>query len=189
MNNDDQAQPVAELDSETISTSKKNEPTAPMVTAQGAFVGLNEAKRLTGKSKDTILRHAEKGTISTTLNGQNRKVYQVVDLERVFGIATSATSPDEGASNHNDHQDQDEATTLKVSLLEEKLRHSEELNRIYKEQADRAAREAEDWKQQANQAMRMLTYQPQPVEQDQINQPQEPTPQPKRGLFGLFRGK
>jgi hypothetical protein len=185
-------EPVAEDRIETIPTSAKNEPTAVTITAAGAYIGLNEAKRRTGKSKDTILRHAEKGTISTILNEQGRKVYQVVDLERVFGFPTSATSLDERSSNQNDQPDQDDTTVVELAVLREKLRHTEELNRVYQEQAQRAEREAEDWKKQAAQAMRMLTYQPQPVVQDQINQPEpaiktEIQP-PKRKFLGFFGG-
>jgi hypothetical protein len=190
------ALPVAEETDATKPTTAKNEPTAVLMTQSGAYVGLNEAKRLTGKSKDTILRHAEKGTISWMLNDQKRKVYQVVDLERVFGFTTTPTSRDEGASNQNDQHDQEEPTAVELAVLREKLRHAEEMTRVYQDQAQRAEREAEDWKQQAAQAMRMLTYQPQPVENDQNDQPQpapklepEPMPQPKKRFLGIFGGR
>jgi len=59
-----------------------------------AKVGAQRAAELTGKSKSTIQRAMNSGKLSYELDANNRRIIDVSELERVFGLS----APSEKAS-------------------------------------------------------------------------------------------
>lgn len=58
-----------------------------------AKVGAQRAAELTGKSKSTIQRAMKSGKLSFEKDNNNRRIIDVSELERVYGLAGSSTSP------------------------------------------------------------------------------------------------
>jgi len=55
-------------------------------------VGLNQAARMAGKAKTTLLRHVKAGKLSAIIADDGRKRFDVAELERVYGtLATGDT--------------------------------------------------------------------------------------------------
>ena len=57
-----------------------------------AFVGLNEAARLTGVHKPTIVRDVKAGRLSYTTDERGNKRYQVAELDRLYRITTGGVT-------------------------------------------------------------------------------------------------
>ena len=127
-----------------------------------ARVGLNAAARMTGASKNTIIKYAEEGKLSFEFNGAQKKVYQVAELQRVFGNLKVQSSSEVDQQNQDEPHEIPAKTTLEVAVLREKLRHAEELNQLYIKQAEEAKENAEKWQIQAERATLMLTHRPEP---------------------------
>lgn len=161
----------------------QDEPIKPTDTTSkfptSAKVGLNEAARLTGASKTTIIKYAEEGKVSFEFNGAGKKVYQVAELQRVFG---DLKVPPSSALEQQDQIEPVE-TALKMAVLEEKLRHAEELSGLYMKQAEEAKQNAERWQIQAERATLMLTHRPEPAAAP------EPATHPKKKFLGIFGGR
>ncbi len=163
--------------------------------ATGAFLGLNEAVRLSGVSKPTFLKYVGKGRISPTLNEQGRKVYQVVDIQRVFPNGATATSQLKGKIDPSLQEETEGLTALEAALLKaenerlrEKLDAEQEKARLLVQIADDAKQNAEKWQQQAERATLMLTHRPEATPVAAQEQPAQP--EPKRGLLAaLFGGR
>jgi hypothetical protein len=171
------------------------EPNLPILTnekigATGAYVGLNEGVRLSGVSKPTFLKYVEKGRFSPIINEQGRKVYQVVDIQRVFPAGTKATSQQEGQIDLSLHGETGGLTAIQAALLKaenerlkEKLEAEQDKARLLVQIADDAKQNAEDWKLQAERATLMLTHRPE-VTATAEAKPTAPAPKKRWRLFG-----
>lgn len=155
-------------------------------------VTFTQALQLITASKATLSRYSNDGKLSFETNEEGHKIYQVAELERVFGKLkspeTKETVSEEVQSNHLKPSEPDNETTLKLALLEQE-------NHFLREKAEHAQREAEDWKQQATRAMLMLTHQPTPAAPVAAQEPPAPEPkpepptQPKKKFLGIFGGR
>ncbi|MBV9470575.1 MAG: hypothetical protein JOZ57_15150 [Abitibacteriaceae bacterium] len=159
-------------------------PTIPAYTneniAAPAKVGLNEAARLTGASKTTILKYAEESKLSFELNPQGKKVYQVAELERVFGRLKTPTSSEEGQQDHSEPPEIPPQTALEMALLKAEVRRLEDQNHLL-------AKNAEDWQQQAERLTLMLTHRPEP---EPVPAPTtQSTPEPPKGFLQRLFGR
>ena len=63
-----------------------------------AKVGAKRAAELTGKSKSTIQRAMKSGKVSYEVLDNNRRVVDVSELERVFGLDDAATGTTSGTT-------------------------------------------------------------------------------------------
>lgn len=146
------------------------------------YVTFVQALKLITASRATLSRYTNDGKIPFDTDERGRNIYQVVDLERVFGKLKSpdtdeTVSEEEGGEQEKPEQPNHE-TALKLALLEQE-------NRFLKEQNAELRDNAEDWKQQAERAMLMLTHRPEPAT---AVQPVQPEPEPaRRGFLGLFK--
>lgn len=86
-----------------------------------AKVGIKRATELTGVSKSTIQRAMKSGKISYEVDN-NRKLIDVSELERVYGMQTS------GASTDDSMQVESSAPSFEVEL--QKARHALEVDRL-----------------------------------------------------------
>jgi DNA-binding transcriptional MerR regulator len=164
----------------------------PIRTGSNSFVpmkvGINEAARLTGASKNTVAKYADDGTLSWELNAQGKRVFQVAELQRVFpnmkaqnGSQGKSVSLRDLPKNGSDQGNQ----AVKIAVLEGEKRTLEALlnaekekGRLLEEIAQKAERNADDLRQ----AMKMLTYQP--TSEEQEKKPTAPVLKKKWRLFG-----
>lgn len=115
-------------------TSSTNEVSTPYL----AYVGINEAARLIGRGKQQIYRDIDAGKLSWHVGTNGRKVLQLADLDRVYGIKSS-TVPSHKPANENRLLPPALATETAVELavLKERATRLEEENRDLKHVRDR----------------------------------------------------
>lgn len=129
-----------------------------------AKVGAQRAAELTGKSKSTIQRAMNAGKLSFEVDANSRRLIDVSELERVFGIQSQneSSAPAQGTQG---------GINAAVEVELEKARHAIEIERLRMEvrmaqdQADAAARQIEDlkvqrdlWQKQAQQILITSQY-------------------------------
>lgn len=179
------AEPVQKIPAEPdVTSSKSIDPTK---------LGLNAAARLTGASKNTISKYAEDGTLSWELNAQGNKVFQVAELQRVFPKMKVQTGSGTGAESRREppkNGSNDNETAVKIAVLEGEKRTLEAQLKAEREKGlllEEIAQKAEQNATDLRQALKMLTYTPEPVAPTTTTEPQ--TQQTQRGFFGrLFKG-
>jgi|GEM_PF-906751 len=128
-----------------------------------AKVGAQRASELTGVSKSTIQRAMNAGKLSFELDGNQRRLVDVSELERVFGLKPQGQAHAESESAVS------AATSMQVEL--EKARHALELeklrmeSRLIQEKLDAALEQIEDlkiqrdlWQKQAQQILITSQY-------------------------------
>ena len=121
-----------------------------------AKVGAQRAAELTGKSKSTIQRAMKSGKLSFELDGNDRRVIDVSELERAFGLV-----PQESESKGKQAVEAEiekatqmlemERFKMRIKLLEEQLDVAKEQIEDLKEQRDQ-------WQKQAQQTLITSQY-------------------------------
>jgi hypothetical protein len=122
------------------------------------LVGINEAARLTGKSKSVIWNKTKSGVLSAVADGQGKKKYQLAELERVFGqltVSEPRTEPEEGSKNQSEPQSETAELRLKLALAEQELRHKDEIIRRIEEHKTDIESERDHLRQE-NATLKML---------------------------------
>lgn len=120
-----------------------------------AKVGAQRAAELTGKSKSTIQRAMKSGKISYEVDHNGRRVIDVAELERAFGLAPQSTGngQDNVEAELKKAADMLEAERLKmrIKMLEEQLGTAQEQLEDMKAQRDQ-------WQKQAQQILITSQY-------------------------------
>jgi hypothetical protein len=111
------------------------------------LIGINEAARLTGKSKSVIWNKTKAGTLSSVSDGDGKKKYQVSELERVFGTLSTPEPRTErtgGVSNQTEPTERTEELRLKlaeaqkeVEFLRERVKDKDERIEELRQDRDR----------------------------------------------------
>lgn len=140
-----------------------------------AKVGAQRAAELTGKSKSTIQRAMNAGKLSYEVDANQRRLIDVSELERVFGLQKQETSAASEGSSGN--------ASMEIEL--EKARHAIEIERLKmevrmaQEQAEAAQQQIEDlkvqrdlWQKQAQQILITSQYS-QKQSEERINEMRE----------------
>lgn len=109
-----------------------------------AKVGLKQAAELTGKSGSTIHRAAQAGRLSYSQNEAGERVFDLSELDRVFGLKALAAQPVQ--SGHD--MPRNEPETAEFAALKARLEAAE--TRIRDLETDRDA-----WRDQAKQLARL----------------------------------
>lgn len=130
-----------------------------------AKVGAQRAAELTGKSKSTIQRSMNAGKLSYEIDANGRRLVDVSELERVFGLEP------QGNDNASRPASESNGASFAVELELEKARNAIELERLRmetrmaQEQLDMAQRQIEDlkvqrdlWQKQAQQILITSQY-------------------------------
>ena len=99
------AEPVTTEKPEPIQTTEQ--------TGFNSLVGINEAARLTRRSKGQISQDTKSGRLSYELNERQQKQYQVAELARVYGLKTG----EQEGSENRDEPDEEPAKTAAVEVL------------------------------------------------------------------------
>jgi uncharacterized protein (DUF3084 family) len=120
-----------------------------------AKVGAQRAAELTGKSKSTIQRAMNQGKLSFEIDNNKRRIIDVSELERVFGLAPDAgkEAPNNAAAELEKAEAMIEMERLKmqVKMLEMKVETAEEQVEDLKAQRDQ-------WQKQAQQVLITSQY-------------------------------
>jgi DNA-binding transcriptional MerR regulator len=118
-----------------------------------AQVGLSEAAKLTGKSQSTIHRAAETGKLSAGKNENGDRVFDVAELERVYGLK----APDEDTDDRRNDADESPRQETQIALLEMELQQArdrladrDERVAELKALVEDARRDRDHWREQAN---------------------------------------
>jgi len=122
-----------------------------------AKVGAQRAAELTGKSKSTIQRSMNNGKLSYEMDTNNRRIIDVSELERVFGLKTEKANPasSEATVEKELKKAQEllefERMKMKVKALEDQLHVAEMSIEDLKGQRDQ-------WQKQAQQVLITSQY-------------------------------
>ncbi len=129
-----------------------------------AKVGAQRAAELTGRSKSTIQRAMNNGKLSYELDANSRRVIDVSELERVFGLSgqSEGSSGSGGAVEAELKKVSDmlemERMKMRVKMLEDQLDTTKEQLEDLKEQRDQ-------WQRQAQQVLITSQYSQKQAEQ------------------------
>ena len=131
-------------------------------------VGINQAAKITRKNKSVIWRDEKAGKLSSKANGKGNKVYDIAELERVYGQiydpnqeATAETVAVQVASDQTQPSIEAEKLALKLEFIERELN-------LVKEQLTEIKTDRDHWRSQAETALRAL---PAPFSTTNSNQP------------------
>jgi ABC-type phosphate transport system ATPase subunit len=120
-----------------------------------AKVGAQRAAELTGKSKSTIQRAMKSGKISFELDHNNRRVIDVAELERAFGLVPQNNS---SIGNTIENELQKAKDMLETERLKMRIKFLEEQLDLAKEQIDDLKDQREEWQKQAQQVLLTSQY-------------------------------
>ncbi len=119
-----------------------------------AKVGAQRAATLTGKSKSTVQRAMNSGKLSFELDQNKRRVIEVSELERVFGIkqqnVTKATPVKTEAKEITEAVEK-ERMKMQIKMLEQQLTAADERVEDLMDQRDK-------WEKQASQILITSQY-------------------------------
>ena len=128
-----------------------------------AKVGAQRAAELTGRSKSTIQRAMNSGKISYEMDANGRRVIDVSELERAFGLKQETPRQQSNAVEQElekaSHMLEKERLQMRVRMLEEQLHTAQGQIDDLREQRDK-------WQKQADQVL--LTSQHAQKEADQL---------------------
>lgn len=125
-----------------------------------AKVGAQRAAELTGKSKSTIQRAMNNGKLSYELDNNGRRVIDVSELERCFGLQQAGGNSDGGQSpaasvqqelDKAQHLLEAERQKMRIRMLEEQLESAND-------QIDDLKAQRDQWQKQASQVLITSQY-------------------------------
>ncbi len=119
-----------------------------------AKVGAQRAAELTGKSKSTIQRAMNGGKLSFELDANGRRVIDVSELDRAFGLqqqGQAVASPVEQELEKASSLLEKERMNMRIKMLEDQIDASNETISDLKEQRDK-------WQKQATQVLITSQY-------------------------------
>ena len=120
-----------------------------------AKVGAQRAAVLTGKSKSTIQRAMNSGKLSFELDQNKRRVIDVSELERVFGIKQQSLQEPQSAPQQEslniDEAVEKERMSMTIKMLEQQLSDAQDQLDDIKDQRDK-------WEKQASQVLITSQY-------------------------------
>jgi chromosome segregation ATPase len=118
-----------------------------------AKVGVQRATELTGKSKSTIQRAMKAGKVSYEVDG-NRKLIDVSELERVYGISQNQNdNANANTAPSYDAELQKAKHTLEIDRLEMKVKMLEGQLDAANDQIEELKAQRDGWQKQAQQVL------------------------------------
>lgn len=122
-----------------------------------AKVGVQRATELTGKSKSTIQRAMKNGKVSYEMDG-TRKLIDVSELERVYGMVETAEAKKADAEPSYETELQKARHTLEIDRLELKIKMLEDQLDNATSQIDDIKSQRDSWQKQAQQVLLTTEY-------------------------------
>jgi len=126
-----------------------------------AKVGAQRAAELTGKSKSTIQRAMNGGKLSFEKDSANRRVIDVSELERVYGLKQSsmvAEAPKENAESAIQHELDKAKTMLESERMRMRIKMLEDQVLSLQKQLDDMSGQRDKWQQQSQQLLITSEY-------------------------------
>lgn len=118
-----------------------------------AKVGVQRATELTGKSKSTIQRAMKAGKLSYEMDG-NRKLIDVSELERVYGVSQPSTATENALATPSYETELQKAKhTLEIDRLEMKIKMLSDQLDGANAQIDDVKAQRDSWQKQAQQVL------------------------------------
>ena len=121
-----------------------------------AKVGAQRAAELTGKSKSTIQRAMKTGKVSFEMDHNGRRVIDVAELERGFGLVPQ--SSEETESKAVVAELEKATSTLEIERLKMRIRLLEDQLDMLKEQNEDLKQQRDQWQKQAQQVLLTSQY-------------------------------
>jgi len=118
-----------------------------------AKVGAQRAGELTGKSKSTIQRAMNNGKISFELDSNGRRVIDVSELERCFGLKQEKGSASAPASSSVQQELEKAQSLLETERQKMRIRMLEEQLEAANSQIDDLKAQRDQWQKQASQVL------------------------------------
>lgn len=120
-----------------------------------AKVGAQRAAELTGKSKSTIQRAMNSGKLSFEIDNNNRRIIDVSELERVFGLDSGSNAP----SNENAEAEMKKAADmLEMERMKMRIKMLEDQLDAIKDQVEDLKAQRDQWQKQAQQVLLTSQY-------------------------------
>lgn len=116
-------------------------------------VGAQRAAALTGKSKSTVQRAMNSGKLSYELDLNGRRVIDISELERVFGLNKQ---PKEDRPVHSDLEKA--STMIEMERLKMRVKMLEEQLDMAKSQIEDLKEQRDQWQKQASQVLITSQY-------------------------------
>lgn len=125
-----------------------------------AKVGAQRAAELTGKSKSTIQRSMNSGKLSYELDPNGRRVIDVSELERCFGLQQSGNdgAPQGGVGSSVQQELEKAQNLLEAERLKMRIRMLEEQLQSAETQIDDLKTQRDQWQKQASQVLITSEY-------------------------------
>lgn len=121
-----------------------------------AKVGAQRAAELTGKSKSTIQRAMKSGKVSFEMDHNGRRVIDVAELERAFGLKPQSAEQTE--SKAVEAELEKATSTLELERLKMRVRFLEDQLDTTKEQMEDLKQQRDQWQKQAQQVLITSQY-------------------------------
>jgi len=124
-----------------------------------AKVGAQRAGELTGKSKSTIQRAMNSGKLSYELDNNGRRVIDVSELERCFGLQQSGSGDSKAPASTSVQQELEKAQhLLEAERQKMRIRMLEEQLDVANTQIDDLKAQRDQWQKQASQVLITSQY-------------------------------
>lgn len=152
-----------------------------------AKVGAQRAAELTGRSKSTVQRSMNSGKLSFEIDGNGRRLIDVSELDRVFGLLPQGASPGPAAQESNSSQAelQRAADMLEIERLKMRVRGLEEQLEITREQLEDMRGQRDLWQKQSQQILITSQYSQRQAEElkEELRQREERARQAKQKML------
>lgn len=124
-----------------------------------AKVGPQRAAELTGRSKSTVQRAMKAGKLSYEIDNAGRRVIDVSELERVFGLAPQGSEVASAASSVSVESELEKAANMiEAERLKMRARMLEDQLDAAREQIEDLKAQRDQWQKQAQQVLITSQY-------------------------------
>lgn len=120
-----------------------------------AKVGAQRAAELTGKSKSTIQRAMNSGKLSYEIDANSRRIIDVSELDRVFGLQNTSEGPSQQSV---EAEMKKAADMLEMERMKMRIRMLEDQLDVAKEQIEDLKAQRDQWQKQAQQVLLTSEY-------------------------------
>jgi hypothetical protein len=130
-----------------------------------AKVGAQRAAELTGRSKSTIQRSMNSGKLSYELDANDRRIIDVSELERVFGLAPQGAAQSTGSSDTVEVELKKASDLIEMERMKMRIKALEDQLDMKEEQLDDVKAQRDQWQKQAQQVLITSQYSQQQAEE------------------------
>jgi predicted RNase H-like nuclease (RuvC/YqgF family) len=121
-----------------------------------AKVGAQRAAELTGRSKSTIQRAMNTGKLSYEVDGNGRRVIDVSELDRAFGLVPQGSERDDAQTVQSEIEKA--AQAMEMERLKMRIRMLEDQLDAAKEHLEDVKSQRDQWQKQAQQVLLTSQY-------------------------------